>query len=79
MDEDTAEFPAINEPTPTEGVEQEDGSVEWPTDPDFVPTGVGQDLTPVEVDDDWEPSDEDDEDDESLDDGDDDWTEADDG
>lgn len=40
----------INPPDP---IEQEDGSLEWPTDPDFMPTGIEeQNIEPVEGDDD---------------------------
>jgi hypothetical protein len=36
------------EPTPTQPIELPDGSLEWPTDPDYEPTGhPEQDLTPV--------------------------------
>jgi hypothetical protein len=50
---------------PPEPIEQEDGSFVWPTDPDYEPEPVEQDLTPVEADDDYtgpdEGTDEDDE------------------
>lgn len=41
--------------TPPDPIEHEDGSVEWPADPNFVPTEEDKDLTPVEADDDYSP------------------------
>ena len=46
------ENPADVELTPPDPIEHEDGSVEWPTDPNFVPTEEDKDLTPVEGDED---------------------------
>ncbi len=35
------------EPTPTEPIEQADGSLVWPTDPDYEPTAIAeQNLSP---------------------------------
>jgi hypothetical protein len=70
------------EPTPQDPIEQEDGSLVWPTDPDYDPGEIAeQDLTPVEVDEDWELFDDEDdeEDDPAQDDDDDDWSSEDDG
>lgn len=40
------------DPIPQKPVEQEDGSLFWPTDPHYVPEPIeGHDITMVEVDD----------------------------
>jgi hypothetical protein len=55
---DHPDDPTINPPEP---VEAEDGSVEYPPDPNYDPVSIEeQDLSPVEVDDDYSPGEGDD-------------------